>query len=92
MQAGPNAVKAKYRACTTDADCATVPGRACLGACDDAIATAGVPAHQRAMKAIEPACNAFINGPCMYSYPIPVPTCPMMIPRCVGGACTAQMK
>jgi hypothetical protein len=92
MQAGPNAVKAKYHACSTDSDCVTVPGRACLGSCEDAIAKAGLAEHQRAMKATDPACDAFVKGPCMYSYPIAVPTCPMMIPRCVGGACTAQSR
>ena len=59
---------------------------------DDAIAIGGVAEHQRAMRATDAACSAFIHGPCLYSYPVPVPTCPMMFPKCVSGGCVAQMR
>lgn len=92
MQQKVQRFDAAHSACKSDADCATVPARACLGACDTAVAKGAVKEREELQSKIsEKECMAFIGG-CSGTLPIPVPSCPMYVPVCTGGKCAAKMK
>jgi hypothetical protein len=92
MQQKVERFDAAHSACKSDADCATVPGRACLGACDTAIPKGAVKEREALISKIgQNECTTFLDG-CSRTLPIPVPSCPMYVPVCTGGKCTAKMK
>jgi hypothetical protein len=92
MQQKVASFDASHRACKSDADCATAPGRVCLGACETAVSKGAVKERDALFKKIgETECKAFMGG-CSSTLPIPIPSCPMYVPVCAGGKCTAEMK
>lgn len=92
MQQKVESFDAAHRKCNGDADCATVPGRVCLGACETAVAKGAVKERDALFSKIgQNECKTFIDG-CSRTLPIPVPSCPMYVPFCSGGVCAAKMK
>jgi hypothetical protein len=92
MQQKVESFDVSHRKCNGDADCATVPGRVCLGACETAVAKDAVKEREALFSKIgQNECKAFMEG-CSRTLPIPVPSCPMYVPFCSGGVCAAKMK
>jgi hypothetical protein len=92
MQQKVESFDVSHRKCNGDADCATVPGRVCLGACETAVAKGAVKERDALFSKIgQNECKAFMEG-CSRTLPIPVPSCPMYVPFCSGGVCAAKMK
>lgn len=83
--------QAKFTACTTEADCEILSDGFCMaGSCGVSIAKTARSTYEADRKRItEPACETWTKGSCDKLVPIPIPSCPKLVPVCKDGLCTS---
>ncbi|MDI3288184.1 hypothetical protein [Polyangium sp. 15x6] len=84
--------QAKSAACKTEADCEILSDGICMAAsCGVSIAKAARATYEADRKRItEPACESWTKSGCDKLVPIPIPSCPMLVPICKDGVCTSR--
>lgn len=84
--------QAKSATCKTEADCEILSDGFCMaGSCGVSIAKTARTAYEADRKGItEPACETWTKGTCDKLVPIPIPSCPKLVPICKDGVCSSK--